>query len=52
MESIIGKGNAIQLNGFYYSCGLGYYYSAGYLYCKKEYHSQSNEFDNTLYYLL
>ena len=48
MDNIIGKGMSVKLNGFYFINGLGYYFSAGYWYCKKL-SIPSNELDHTLY---
>lgn len=44
MENLIRKGMTMQY-GYYFSNNWGYYYSAGYLYCKKMNIPISNEFN-------
>lgn len=42
MKNIIGMGN-VKLNGYYFIINLGYFFSAGWRYCKKTYINHSNE---------
>lgn len=49
MNNSIRKEFAVQINILYFYFSLGFYFSAGYLYCKKIYESFSNEFYRLLY---